>query len=320
MRSLWTIPLLLFLITTTSRLESQQSAQWSQFMLHPYSINPAYAGLDRSLSVTAGIRSQWSQFGDAPITQIVQAHLPLYVVGGAAGIALANDQLGLYKRTSVTMSYNYVLDSPLGLISTGLRLGGQQVRLNTGVIRTPDGNYADNILDHNDPRLSEQALNGIAPIWGLGIFLAQDVLEIGLSIDNFSSSEAGASTFNEHLLFSMYGSYQLSLTDILAIEPTLLLKTDGAQTQTDIGVLGHYNQFLAGITLRGYNSNSLDAIGVIAGIRVNNHVRVSYSFDLGISDLRSFHDGTHEFIFNYNLNKPIRTGELPRIIYNPRFD
>jgi len=301
-------------------MSAQQSVQWTQYMLHPYTINPAYAGLARSLSVTAGVRSQWSGFNDAPITQMVQAHIPLYIADGAAGIAITNDQLGLFRRSSATVSYNYVLDSPIGLLSTGIRLGGQQVSLDRAAIRTPGGFFADDVFDPNDPRLAQDPLQGFTPLWGVGFFFSQDFLEVGLSVDNFSGGEAGNSTFTEHLLFSLYGSYQLPLTEILAIEPNLLIKSDGVQTQTDVGVLAHYNQFLAGLSLRGYNSNTIDAIGVIAGVRVNTHVRVSYSFDLGLSRLRNFHDGTHEFIFNYNLNKPIRTGELPKIIYNPRFN
>ena len=320
MRGLRYCATLFLAFSMVCEVSSQQSVQWTQYMLHPYTINPAYAGLDRSLSITSGVRSQWSDFGDAPITQMVQAHIPLYIVDGAAGIAITNDQLGLFRRTSATVSYNYVLDSPIGLVSTGIRLGGQQVSLDRSAIRTPGGVYNDNVFDNRDPRLAADPLRGFSPLWGVGFFLSQDLLDVGISVDNFSGGEAGDAAFSEHLLFSLYGSYQLPLTEILAIEPNLLIKSDGVQTQTDIGVLAHYNQFLAGLSVRGYSSNSIDAIGVIAGLRVNNHVRVSYSFDLGVSGLRNFHDGTHEFIFNYNLNKPIRTGELPRIIYNPRFN
>ena len=320
MRGLRYCATLFFAFLMVCEVSSQQSVQWTQYMLHPYTINPAYAGLDRSLSITSGVRSQWSDFGDALITQMVQAHIPLYIVDGAAGIAITNDQLGLFRRTSATVSYNYVLDSPIGLVSTGIRFGGQQVSLDRSAIRTPGGVYNDNVFDNRDPRLAADPLRGFSPLWGVGFFLSQDLLDVGISVDNFSGGEAGDAAFSEHLLFSLYGSYQLPLTEILAIEPNLLIKSDGVQTQTDIGVLAHYNQFLAGLSVRGYSSNSIDAIGVIAGLRVNNHVRVSYSFDLGVSGLRNFHDGTHEFIFNYNLNKPIRTGELPRIIYNPRFN
>lgn len=303
-------------------ITGQQTPQWTQYVLNQYAINPAYAGLDRSLSVTAGIRSQWTRLPGAPRTQMVSAHLPMYFLSGSTGILLINDELGAFRRTAAALSYNFVLDAPVGLISAGFRIGGQSVSLNNEELITPGGNYFDNLIDHQDPRLVSANLDGIAPIWSVGFFFTKDLLEFGLSMDNVPSNqiEAGNSTFNEKVVLSLYGSYQYPLTDFLAIEPNLLVKTDGAQTQLDIGLLGHYHQFLGGMSFRGYNADSIDAIGVIAGVRVSNNVRISYSFDLGLSTLRQYHDGTHEFLINYNLNKPIRTGELPRIIYNPRYN
>ena len=303
------------------QIEAQQSVQWTQYILNQYAINPAYAGLDRSLSISAGIRSQWSDFPGSPKTQIINGHLPLYFLSGAGGFTIVNDELGAFRRTSATVSYNFVLDSPIGLISGGLRLGGQRISLNNEAIQTPDGLYDDNLIDHNDPRLLNADLSGIAPIWSLGAFYAGESLELGITLDNISNtSEAGSSTFNEKSVVSLFGSFQFPVTEVLALEPNLLFRTDGTQSQLDIGTLAYYNQFIGGVSLRGYSVNTVDAIGVLAGIRVSDNVRVSYSFDVGLSGLRRYHDGTHEFLINYNLNKPIRTGELPRIIYNPRYN
>lgn len=302
-------------------MQAQQNPQWTQYVLNQYAINPAYAGLDRSLSVTAGLRSQWSKFDGSPKTQVVNAHLPLYYLNGSAGIMMLNEELGAFKRTQVTASYNYIFSSSIGLFSAGFRFGLQNISLNNRAIVTPQGVYIDNAIDHQDPRLNNANLSGMAPLWSFGLYYTKESLEIGLSIDNpANNTEAGNSTFNEKTAFSLFGAYQFYLNEILVLEPNILLKTDGTQTQLDIGVLGHYEQFLGGLSLRGYNANSIDAIGVIAGVRVSNNVRVSYSFDLGLSTLSEFHDGTHEFLINYNLNKPIRTGELPRIIYNPRYN
>lgn len=301
--------------------KAQQSVQWTQYILNQYAINPAYAGLDRSLSISAGIRSQWSQFPGAPKTQIINGHLPLYFLSGAGGFTILNDELGAFKRTSATVSYNFVLDSPIGLISGGLRIGGQQITLNNEALQTPDGFYDDNFIDHNDPRLLNANLSGFAPIWSLGAFYAGESLELGITLDNLgNTNEAGNSTFSEKAVVSLFGSYQFPVTDVIALEPNLLVRSDGTQTQLDVGTLAYYNQFIGGISLRGYNVNTVDAVGVLAGIRVSDNVRVSYSFDVGLSGLRRYHDGTHEFLVNYNLNKPIRTGELPRIIYNPRYN
>ena len=299
----------------------QQGPQWTQYAFNQYLINPAYGGLDRSLSITAGIRSQWSPFPGAPRSQMITGHLPLYFLNGSAGMTLLNEELGVFRRTGVSLGYNYVVDSPLGLFSTGFRVGVQQISLRNEDITTPSGSYIDQSIDHNDPRLNNVNLSGYAPTWSLGMYYIKDLLEIGISVDNPANTvEAGSSTFNEDLIFSIYGSYQYPISELLAMEPNVFVKTDGKQTQVDIGVLGYYSQFIGGMSLRGYNANSIDALGFIAGVKVSKHVRISYSFDLGISGFRTFHDGTHEFLINYNLSKPIRTGELPRIIYNPRYN
>ena len=277
-------------------VQGQQNPQWTQYALNQYLINPAYGGLDRSLSITASIRSQWSQFPGAPKTQALNGHLPLYFLNGSAGFTLQNDQLGPFKRASFTLGYNYVVSSSFGLFSTGFRLGVQQINIDSESLITPTGSYIDGIVDHNDPRLENADLSGYSPIWSGGVFFMKDLLQIGLTVDNIGNSfEVGNSTFNEHLLFSLYGSYQYPITEVLSVEPNLFVKTDGTQTQVDLGLLGYYGQFIAGISVRGLNSNSLDAMGVLAGIRVSDNVRVSYSFDIGLSTFTEFHDGTHEF-------------------------
>ncbi len=302
-------------------VNAQQSPQWTQYALNKYLINPAYGGLERSLSITAGIRSQWNKFPGSPKTQMINGHLPLYYLNGSAGFTLLNEELGAFNRTSVSLGYNFVVDSPAGLFSAGLRVGVQQISLQNEEIITPAGIYIDGNIDHNDPRLLNADLSGYGAIWSAGFFYIKDLLEFGLTIDNVGNTgEFGSSTFNEEILITAYGSYQYPITDVLSIEPNVLLRTGGAQLQLDLGMLAYYDQFIGGLSIRGYNANSLDAVGVLAGVRVSKNIRVSYSFDLGLSSLGDFHDGTHEFLINYNLNKPIRTGELPRIIYNPRYN
>ena len=83
-------------------ISAQQAPQYTQFMLNRYQFNPAYGGLDRSLSITAGLRTQWTQFEGAPTTQFVNLHLPLYALNGSVGLGLENDQLGPLKRVIIS--------------------------------------------------------------------------------------------------------------------------------------------------------------------------------------------------------------------------
>lgn len=303
------------------RLSAQQTPQWTQYILNKYAINPAFGGLEQSLSITTGIRSQWNQFPGSPKTQIINAHLPLYFLKGSAGMSLINDQTGALRRTIVSASYNYVHDASWGLLSVGLRVGGQQVRLDGRALRTPDGVYIDQTFDHLDPRLSATDVAGFSPIWSLGLYYIKDALEVGLTLDNTPGSniEAGATRLSNSSAMSFFASYQYDVTDDIAVVPNVFVKSESGQTQVDIGALGYYQQFFGGLGLRGLGGNSLDALGIIAGTKLSPKLRISYSFDIGLSDLGQFHDGSHEFIVNYNLQRPIKTGELPKIIYNPRY-
>ena len=307
------------MITT---LSAQQAPQYTQFMLNRYQFNPAYGGLDRSLSITAGLRTQWTQFEGAPTTQFVNLHLPLYALNGSVGLGLENDQLGPLKRVIISGSYNYVFESIIGLLSFGGRVGINQVEIDASVLRTPMGSVIDNVVDLNDPILLTNDLSGVSPWWGLGLYVVNDYGEFGLSLDNIPSNgfSAGNSQFNASQLLSLYAKTDLPINDLFTLEPNILIRSDFKQTQVDVGALIHYESVFGGVTLRGFTANSRDAVNFIAGAQLNDNIRVSYSFDFNISGLRTFHDGTHEFVVNYNLNKKIRTGEYPPIIYNPRYN
>ena len=80
-----------------------------------------------------------------------------------------------------------------------------------------------------------------------------------------------------------------------------------------------YNEkFLAGTSFRGYNANSIDAVAIIAGIKLGENISMAYAYDLTLSGLNAVSYGTHEIMLNYNLNKPVGKGRPPKIIYNPR--
>lgn len=307
------------MITT---LSSQQAPQYTQFMLNRYQFNPAYGGLDRSLSITAGLRTQWTQFEGAPSTQFINVHLPLYALDGSVGLALENDRLGPLNRVNISGSYNYVFESIVGLLSFGGRIGVNQVEIDGSVLRTPMGSVIDNVVDLNDPILLTNNLRGVSPWWGIGLYLVNDYGEFGLSLDNPPSNgfEAGSSQFNASELLTIYAKTDIPVGDLFTVAPNILIRSDFTQTQVDVGALVYYESVFGGLTVRGFTANSRDAINFIGGAQLNDNIRLSYSFDFNISGLSTFHDGTHEFIVNYNLNKKIKTGEYPSIIYNPRYN
>lgn len=300
---------------------AQQPVQYSQYMLNRYSFNPAYAGFDLSLSVTASYRNQWSGLTGNPKSQNLNAHLPLYKWNGAVGIQFQNDGIGAESSISASASYNYVYQAPVGLFSIGLRVGILQKKLDGSKLISPDGIYEGTNINHNDPILAERSVSGVGPIWSFGGYYIHDVFETGISIGRVPTQfiSLGNSKIELSPLATFYFEYLIPVNEFLELSPSILLKSDFVQTQLDIGVNASYDNIIGGIGFRGYNANSVDAIILIAGLQINSHYRLSYSYDFGLSALSNVHEGTHEVVLNYNLNKLIGVGKPEKIIYNPRF-
>ncbi|WP_235296736.1 PorP/SprF family type IX secretion system membrane protein [Portibacter marinus] len=313
--------LFLLLIISSSAI-AQQPMQFSQFMFNKYQMNPAYAGFEYSLNVTGVYRSQWNELPTQPRTQNVNAHLPMYILNGALGINVANEQIGYFNNTLGTISYNYVLETTLGLFSGGLKAGLMQSALSGSLLRTPSGIYEDPTISHQDPILSELNESGVGVLYGAGVYFIGNFFEAGLSISTFPSTSISISDTKVELIpyINFYGESNIDLNDNLIVAPSIMVRSDLVQTQIDVAAIAKLSgNIFGGLGVRGYNSRTLDAAIVYAGWRFNEHYTLSYAYDIGVSALRSVHDGTHEILLNYNLNKLIGAGLPPKIIYNPRY-
>lgn len=289
-----------------------------------YALNLAYAGLESTLSVTGSIRSQWQELQGAPNTRIIQAQMPLYYLNGAGGIKIEQDNFGAEKTLRTQISYNYVYQSSVGLISAGLGLGFIQKSLDGSLLKTPQGRYEGAIFQHNDPVILESSYSGIVPQFAAGIYFAQDRLETGISIENFHKPSLQFNRTNVEYKFNprlnFYSEYRLDVNEGFQVIPSFLVKSNLHKVQLDVTALGELNQKIyAGLGIRGYSKFTFDAISLMGGLKINDNLKVFYGFDITLSTLKSAQFGTHEFMLNYNLNKPIGAVEKEPIIFNPRY-
>jgi type IX secretion system PorP/SprF family membrane protein len=293
-------------------------------MAQKYALNPAYAGLESTLSITGAFRAQWQELPGAPTTNMIQAHLPLYYLRGAGGIKIEQESFGVEKNIRASLSYNYVKETPIGLFSVGIGLGFVQKSLDGAALRTPQGRYEGTVVIHNDNNLFNTQLNGFMPQVAAGVYFAQDRLELGISVENLNSPRLRFSRtqvdYSIRPRMNIYGEYRLDVQEGLALTPSLLIKSDLIQYQADISVLATINQkVFGGLSLRGYSRPTLDAIALMGGLQINKNLRVMYGTDLSLSGIKTSHQGTHELTLNYNLAKAIGAIEKEPIIYNPRY-
>lgn len=315
------------LILISCSLFSQQSSQQSMYMLNPYHFNEAYAGHEQSLIVTADIRKQWINLTGSPSSQNLTLHLPLYILKGGIGLQVENDQLGASRNMSVKGSYNYILDiSEKMNLSVGASFGIIQHTYDGSQLRAPEGDYEPGAINHNDLLLSSVSESAISPTFGASLLLSINDFDFGLSANNLSGNEFKFdiegldAVFSQSRHFFAYASYGLEINDFVMLRPTALMKTDLTETQVEVNLLAKLDQkFLVGGGFRGMVGPANDAFVILAGIQLNEHFTISYSYDLGLSSLNSVHNGSHEFLVQYNLNKKIGGAYPPNIKYNPRF-
>jgi type IX secretion system PorP/SprF family membrane protein len=304
-----------------TQLNAQFYGQYTQHMLNKYQFNPAFAGLERSLSVHLSTRSQWTNLTENPGQQYISAHMPVYMLNGGIGFQVENESLGLQRSTSATLSYNYILQNSLGIFSFGGGVGFMSLGLEGGGIITPDGVYTDTETNHNDPQLNESFINSGSIISNIGVYYAGNLFEGGISLLNFPSRASGLDPSNISLdpRLSIYlESYFFLGNPTSKITTSIMLMTNGSATQITTGALGEFGNILAGLSIRGFSSNSIDGLNFILGSKVNPKLRVSYSYDYGLNSLQNFSEGSHELQINYNLNKQISWGLPPEVIYNTR--
>lgn len=315
--------LLFFLLCATFTLSAQQPAQYSLFMMNKLNWNPAYAGMENSLVATGIYRSQWQGIEGNPVTQNIGVHLPVNIISSGFGLNLENDELGAQSRTTGTLMYNYQM--PLGrraVLSLGGSAGLSQRTLDGNKLRTPEGDYVAGTIIHNDALLPITPISGDLMTYGAGVYFLSEQLELGFSVRHLTEpsaelSDALSMQLNRAYFFNAQAHFDLSSN--LTLHPAALVRSDGVQVQTDLAALFRYNDNIsAGASLRGYDSNSLDAAALIVGFKLNDHVSAAYAYDFTLSAISQVSNGSHEVMLSYNLNKPIGKGRPPKIIYNPR--
>jgi type IX secretion system PorP/SprF family membrane protein len=322
MKKLYTVILMMLWLSVC---EAQQATQHSLYMLNPYNFNPAYAGLNKSLNASIGYRTQWVGLDGNPKTTFATMDLPLSIISSGVGISFQSESIGARNGLNAKVSYNYIKKIGDGQLSFGASGGIVQGTLDGSKLRTPEGDYTQGTLDHRDNILSLASVRGLVPTFDLGVFYKNEKLEGGLSILNITEpslkldgDKAVSATLKRGYMGFIAANF--NLLSSITVHPSVMIKSDAVQTQIDFSTFFKYNDnIFLGASFRGYNKNSIDAVAILGGLRLNPKLQLAYSYDLGLSELKNVTQGSHEIMLQYNLGKEFGRGKLPPIIYNPRF-
>ena len=314
---------ILALILGATSLFGQQTPQYSLYMLNKFGFNPAYAGLDQSISATGVYREQWVDLPGSPISQHFNVHLPSYFLGGGIGLEIENERYGAEDHFAASLTYaKHLVLSNRNILSVGVSGGIVQKALDGSLLRTPDGVYEGPTINHNDQLLPDSRISAMGPTFGAGVYYQGESFETGLSVEHLAESATAFELFDYRLsrTFTYFAAYNFDVGRKFNISPSVLVKSIIDQTQMDFSARVQYNDNLfLGASFRGYNAPSIDALAIFGGFRINEKFTVAYAYDVTLSSLSDVSRGSHEVMINYNLGKPLNKGKLPPIIYNPRF-
>ncbi len=300
---------LVFLLGTLS-LGAQQNAQYSQFMSNKLMQNPAYAGSQDHLCLTALYRSQWVGLDGAPNTQTVNAHMPILKNRVGVGLTLLRDDITVTQHHSIGMSYAYRIDLGFGqTLSIGLHAYLKFLRVKWQELKAFD------IGDGGIPVDIDQSR--IHPNMGAGLYYTGADFYLGFSAQNLTrprielEEEALIDIIpKDRKHFFLMGGMVTSLSKNVKFLPSFLVKyVKNSPLDMDVNMsLIFHNKFWLGASYRFG-----DSIDGILQYQLTPKFRVGVAHDFTLSELRQVNSGTYELLLQYCFD------HNPKRLTNPRY-
>jgi len=289
-------------------LKAQQDPAYSMYMFNGLFINPAYAGSHDVMEVMGIFRDQWVGIDGAPKTTNVSINSPLRREQYALGLTLEDDKIGLSNTFTVTPAFSY-------------RVRIKQSRLCFGVQTTLayyNQNNGNAILNNNGDVVYQGNQNIFVPNFGFGIYAYGKRYFIGLSAPHLLPTGLAHKTevvTGSNIDAKMYNAYVFSAgyvigkdPAIVKFRPTILLKWQQGLPnnipQIDISPsLLFIDRLWVGVTYRtgGDYTYVGQAIIPFVQIKITPQLKVGYSYDAELTQLRHYTSGSHEVMLAYDF-------------------
>lgn len=289
----------LFVVFCSTLMQAQQDPEFTHYMYNMSVINPAYATDNPGVMNLGGLyRAQWVGIKGAPTTQSFFAHKPLSKKV-EMGVSVVHDEIGdVVKESNIFADFAYVLNL------------GEATKLSFGLKGGVTLFSTDfNGFEYSSPSLDPAFKNNISktfPNVGAGTYLFGSNYYVGFSAPNLlttkhlESQDGITATGVEAIHYFLTGGYVFTFNenDNLKVKPAFMAKgVQGAPVSLDLttNVLIN-NKFEAGV---GYRLG--DSVSGLASFYVTPSLRIGYSYDYTLTNLRKFNSGSHEVFVLFDL-------------------
>jgi len=261
---------------------AQHNSSYSQYMFNGLLINPAYAGSQDALNLTALYRKQWTGFDDAPNTLSFTAHTPLKNKKVNLGLIVISDHYGITEHLKANLIYAYRIKLGKGGLSFGLLGGVDSYKINWNKIKTTEG---------SDPSFSTTIEKKINPEAGFGVYYSSKKIYLGLSAPTIYNNTF---SMQRTVLFNAGGLIDVS--ENFKIKPAVLVKYL-LNSPIDANISStFYWKDVVGLGV-GYTYNN--SVIALIDLKINDQFRAGYSYDYATTSLNKYSSGSHEIMLRY---------------------
>ncbi len=308
----------IFCLLGTAVLHAQQQPHNTQFMYYKLGYNPGFAGSQESPCITCIYRQQWLGLDGAPSMAIATFNMPLSNQQVGLGVNLFRHTIGITTMYNMDMAYSYRVRLGNGMLGLGVM----------GSLRSLEQDFQKTTA--TQPKEEDGSIPGglrskFLFNFGTGLYYSNDKFYLGLSAPrllrnntDFADSDIVISREVQHLY--LMGGWTIPLSESLALKPQALLKyASNAPIDFDANVsLLIANKYGVGVTYRlgGNKENGNgESVDLLLAAQVSDHIMFGVSYDMTISDIKDYSNGSIEATVRYCIGKV----EEGKEYVNPRF-
>ena len=195
---------------------AQQDPTFTKYIFNGLIYNPAVAGSEDYMVITALHRQQWAGVDGGPQTTSLTVHSPVFSKKVALGLTIFKDAIGPTDQISVTTSYAYRVKIGQGKMAIGMSAGVLNWRSNWTKLIAKDA---------ADPAFTnEPQPNYWLPNFGAGVLYKHPSFFAGFSIPHILEFDLGDKGITNNMIARQYRHYLVTAGTNFYINPRLQFK------------------------------------------------------------------------------------------------
>lgn len=284
------------LLAALQEAGAQYDPSFSHYWTMETAYNPAAAGKQAKLNVSAAYNMSMVGFEHNPRTIFATADMPIYFLGAYHGVGLqmSSDDIGAFSHKRFSAIYAYKLRLFGGSLSIGVQPGFLSESLKGSKI---------DLEEANDEAFPTSDVTGSAFDLSAGLYYQHKWWYAGVSVQHALAPKVELGERNELDIAASY--YLMAGCNIrlknpfLSIQPSVMGRSDGVGYRADITTRVTYTHdgkmMYAGIGYSPTNSGTIYIGGMFHGIMLG------YSYEV-YTNAVSIGNGSHELFVGYQTD------------------